>query len=240
MTHSTPPLQDLPLWAWLGLPPLLVLAQLLTLGWSKEIHDAVFTGELGVVELGTTLVYLPGIVAGLLALRLRDRLPKGRLAAVWIAIFVLGSFYIAGEEISWGQHLFQWQSPELFQAINKQQETNLHNTSSWLNQKPRLAMELWILVGGIIVPLRQWLGRRRPDPRLHWQAWVWPTPVILPAALMCFFIKLPVHVQKWLELEQPLFTGFNLNETHEFSIALFLTLYLCSIYFRARQMPCPA
>ena len=39
----------------------------------------------------------------------------------------LFSFFGAGEEISWGQRLFGFQSPEFFIDNNAQQETGLHN-----------------------------------------------------------------------------------------------------------------
>ena len=38
-------------------------------------------------------------------------------------VFLFG----AGEEISWGQRIFGWETPEDFKAINDQDETNLHN-----------------------------------------------------------------------------------------------------------------
>ena len=46
-------------------------------------------------------------------------------------IFYLGLsllFFVAfGEEISWGQTIFGWETPEAFREINAQGETNLHN-----------------------------------------------------------------------------------------------------------------
>lgn len=36
---------------------------------------------------------------------------------------------MALEEISYGQHVFHWQTPEYFSSINLQGETNLHNLS---------------------------------------------------------------------------------------------------------------
>lgn len=46
-----------------------------------------------------------------------------------LATFVLGSlfFFGAGEEISWGQRIFDVQSSEFFRTHNAQGETNLHN-----------------------------------------------------------------------------------------------------------------
>lgn len=48
----------------------------------------------------------------------------------WFAVGVaLFCGFVAMEEISWGQRLWGWQSPELFLAHNFQQETNLHNVA---------------------------------------------------------------------------------------------------------------
>jgi H+/Cl- antiporter ClcA len=38
-------------------------------------------------------------------------------------VFIFG----AGEEVSWGQRLFNLETPELFQKYNAQKETNIHN-----------------------------------------------------------------------------------------------------------------
>ena len=43
------------------------------------------------------------------------------------ALYGLLFFMAAGEEISWGQRIFGWESSEFFLENNKQDETNLHN-----------------------------------------------------------------------------------------------------------------
>jgi multisubunit Na+/H+ antiporter MnhG subunit len=45
-------------------------------------------------------------------------------------VFALGTFFVAGEEIAWGQHIFGWSTPGALEAVNVQQETTLHNISS--------------------------------------------------------------------------------------------------------------
>ena len=70
----------------------------------------------------------------------------------WLGIAAICCFYIAFEEISWGQSFFQWSTPESWQEINNQNETNLHNTSRLLNHIPRYGLMIGILVGGIIMP----------------------------------------------------------------------------------------
>lgn len=40
-------------------------------------------------------------------------------------------FFGAGEEISWGQRLLGFQTPEPLSQVNRQEEFNLHNLSAW-------------------------------------------------------------------------------------------------------------
>ena len=73
--------------------------------------------------------------------------------ASWFGLAAICCLYVGGEEVSWGQHIFDWATPQFWLDVNDQQETNLHNTSSWLDQKPRLVLEIGILVGGLVLPL---------------------------------------------------------------------------------------
>ena len=68
-------------------------------------------------------------------------------------IGALSCFYIAGEEMSWGQHFFHWNTPEYWAEVNRQQETNLHNTYAIFEKTPRSILELGIAIGGLGVPL---------------------------------------------------------------------------------------
>jgi hypothetical protein len=77
----------------------------------------------------------------------------------WLLAFVVAMVYFAGEDINWGQYYVGWATPEYFMQHNREQETNLHNMSSWFNQKPRLVAELWMLVACIAVPLGWQLPR---------------------------------------------------------------------------------
>ncbi|UOV00071.1 hypothetical protein MUU74_08960 [Chryseobacterium daecheongense] len=51
----------------------------------------------------------------------------GGLWKVGVLLMALGMFFGGGEEISWGQRIFNVQSSEFFKENNAQQETNLHN-----------------------------------------------------------------------------------------------------------------
>ena len=71
----------------------------------------------------------------------------------FILIQYIGLIYFLGEEISWGQHIFNWQSPEIFNKLNNQNETNIHNISNLFNELPRSLVLLWCSFSSIFVIL---------------------------------------------------------------------------------------
>jgi len=52
---------------------------------------------------------------------------RGMGAGFWFLILAALFFFIAGEEISWGQRIFGWATPDWVKEDNLQQETNIHN-----------------------------------------------------------------------------------------------------------------
>lgn len=85
-----------------------------------------FIREDGILEWLTVLAL--GSAAAVMAGRLwryrADASIRQRLA--WCAILVLFTFG-AGEEISWGQRLFAFGTPDFLREWNAQEETNIHN-----------------------------------------------------------------------------------------------------------------
>ncbi|MGR8953047.1 MAG: hypothetical protein ACU83V_11620, partial [Gammaproteobacteria bacterium] len=67
-------------------------------------------GESGLFEHLTVVSLLPGILFGLHTFR-RDRDKVHPLAAYWVLVWSLALIYFAGEEASWGQWYFHWDTP---------------------------------------------------------------------------------------------------------------------------------
>jgi len=84
-----------------------------------------FTKEDGLVEYGTLLFYfLSFLVTAIIGIKL-FKAKKNFFALLYFVFSV--SFFLAGfEEISWGQRIFQIETPE-FLSNNYQNETNFHN-----------------------------------------------------------------------------------------------------------------
>ncbi len=220
----------LPRWLWLGFPPLLAIIVFATRLLAPAFYDQYIEGELGLVELATPIVALCGLFVGLSLLRSLHQIPL-RAMRVWVVLITLSCFYIAGEELSWGQQLFQWDTPQTIDQLNDQHETNLHNMSSWFDQKPRLLLELWVLIGGIIVPLRQrWSPARHT--KVFWK-WFWPTLECVPTAVLAIAIRLPERYRKIVGPDSLPFE-IRWSEPQEYYFALFLLIYLLVIRARLR------
>jgi hypothetical protein len=139
---------------------------------------------------------------------------------LWFALAAACCFYVGGEEISWGQHLVNWTTPEYWSQYNDQNETNLHNTSSWLDQKPRAILMVGIVIGGLIIPaLRRWKSDWVPAKFNE----IYPSGYL---SLIALLVIVPYLVQN----NYNLFTGKNLfervSEVQELCMYYFVTLYL--------------
>ena len=147
-----------PLWG-VWLPVLLALTGLVLAYVAPDYSTEVFMAEgWGPVEM--THVIFPAAMTVIAALALHRAWPASATTLrAWLAALILGGIYIAGEEASWGQHFFNWSTPEYWSSINRQQETNLHNVSSWLNHKPRVALQVAIILTVIVMPIARHYGR---------------------------------------------------------------------------------
>lgn len=227
MSNFADPCGDrLPTWLWLWFPPLLLLVIIPLKIFAPAFYTLRIDGELGLIELATPIISIAGAVVGFQLMRIASTLPTRRIR-IWVLLTTLGCVYFAGEELSWGQHLFGWGTPEYIEAVNDQEETNLHNMSSWFDQKPRMLLEFWVLIGGVIWPL---IGRSAGAPDQD-RYWFWPTIEVLPTAILAILIRLPERIKSLFGIEQlPLELRF--SEPQEYYFALFLLIYLASIRMR--------
>ena len=109
----------------MGFVPLMAVVFFLAYFLRPDFYAWLETKE-GPVEYATVVVLIPGIVAGWFAFKHRRSI-AGRWIGPWMILGALALFYFAGVELSWGQHILKWDSPDLFKQVNRQEETNLHN-----------------------------------------------------------------------------------------------------------------
>ena len=188
-----------------------------------------FAKESGAVETITAVLLALAIVAvlHLLAKLLTISKPANthqyvKLSVLWTVIFGLGCVYFLGEEISWGQHLGGWETPDAWKEINDQNETNLHNTSGWLDQIPRTVLTIGIICGGVIFPLLrrgESQGRTGEDFLIHFM----PSKKCLWAGACVAVLEVLLTVGK--VTDTTLLPNFG-GEIKESLIAMFLLVYI--------------
>jgi len=212
---------------WLWIPLAILLAQIgIEIFGSHEFKGAVHS-ENGPHE---SLQFLCAFAGLIFALRSLFHIPPDQKPFLtgWIICFALGCAYISGEEISWGQHIFEWGTPEFWSSVNDQNETNLHNTSSWLDQKPRLILFIGVIVGGLIIPALQ---KFKPQLLPEIFKLIYPPAFLSLTAFLALSVKLIDKVDERLP-EMIIFS--RASEVEELYVFYFVFMYLMVLYRRLR------
>ena len=199
-----------------------------------------FAKESGAVEIITAvlLAVAIGVVAAflvqLIAMPTQSQpLNYRKLTIAWCIIYCLGCIYFLGEEISWGQHLFGWATPEAWMEVNDQGETNLHNTSGWLDQVPRNVLTFGIVVGGFIFPMAQRKRPLNPDSFIgSFLVHFMPGWNCLCAGACVVLRELLVIIAKASGIKALSIAD---GEVKESLIALFLLVYIVDLFQRTTQ-----
>lgn len=112
--------------ALMGMIVVVLVATVAIYLWDEVYFWETYAAEDNLVEYGTAIfLFVASLVLAGNARALRNR--GLRFAAALTVFYALLFFFAAGEEVSWGQRIFGWETGETFREINKQQETNLHN-----------------------------------------------------------------------------------------------------------------
>jgi hypothetical protein len=168
-------LWTLPLW--------IVLGAMLAAVMGKAAYKW-YASEDGFAETLQALLYAAALIYALrLSLRMHRTGVDRRLVALY-GLLCLGLVFMVGEEISWGQRIVGWGTPELLVETNKQAETNLHNiygvgaTFKWLQM---------VVAGyGVILPILVAVGWRPLQRFGAWLIWIVPHWTLIPFFLPLF------------------------------------------------------
>ncbi len=158
-------------WLWALLPVVIVGGAAVAAVLGRDAYR-LYTGEDGIVESLQVVAYAVALVAAARLTRHLRTTGAARWLVVLYALLAAGLVFMIGEELSWGQRIFEWGTPETLADANKQAETNLHNiygvgdTFKWIQ----------MLAGayGAFLPFAM---RRVPEARraeLTWIVPAWP------------------------------------------------------------------
>lgn len=217
-------------WWWLGVPVVTAVALFATYAVSPDFYrERVLPEGYGILELSHFLIPLAGFFI-CISLFWLPLVRSWRLLRVAVVFFAFTCFYIAGEEHSWGQWFFHWDTPEFWGKLNRQNETNLHNTIVLFNQLPQNILQAAIIIGGIVLPLswraKQWVSGIPIIVALT------PPVAIVPVAVTAIGFNMLVTLQKSDVVGELLARPSEAAETFYY---MFILFYLIMLRRRLRQ-----
>ena len=234
---------DLNPFLWFYFPILITLIFFIVKFLNINFFITYFKGEKGIIENGTFLALFFAIITSFSVLNKLKKNLNLKTLFFFIIFFLIGLIYFTGEEISWGQQWFKWETNNFFKRINDQSETNFHNISSWLDQKPRFALIFFVIFGGIFCPF---LNKKNILNSKKLTAWIYPTIYCFPTSLICLLYYLLDNFYKFLCYGTPgiditckyipSLLHFRTSEIIELYISFFLLIYILSINSRLKNI----
>lgn len=174
------------------------------------------------------------LVAGIFAVLAVGRLRRQhRVAAMLVGLFAVAAVFAAGEEISWGQRLLGWGTPEALGDINHQEETNLHNITTVPVQKAFNYLQLAAgLYGGVVAVVLRSIWRRRP----------FLADLLLPAVFLApaFLLMAVYRLARLTVLTDMRYVLVKIGELPETSLALAFAGFAYTVWTSARRDDVPA
>jgi hypothetical protein len=179
-------------------------------------------------EIAWVLAFVLGVVVTARLAKSGDR----TLTALYV-VFVIGLFFIVGEEISWGQRLFGIETPEFLEESNRQRELNLHNI---FGVQTVFSWGMFVVgLYGTVVPLVLW---RRFGA---WSRWpdlakaVVPHPLLVPAFLLMLVWR---FYRNLFEPPASIYYGVSeFGEITELVLALAFLAFVTHQFFRTKRSP---
>ena len=212
--------------------PILVALGLFSLGWfyPQLLFTWFFNEKTGIAEFVHTLFpFLTALIA--LRLMLYRFIRRDVFLLLWCLAMMVGGIYLSGEEASWGQHYVGWTTSEYWASVNDQQETNLHNLSHWLDQKPRLILTIGICLGGLVWP---YFLLNKPEIMLRRFDFTYPPASLVTLAALVFLSEAYLYI-RWL-VPEDFSKTFRSGEFQETFIVWFLLVYALCLLKRAKSV----
>jgi hypothetical protein len=202
----------------------IVFAPIVVLAWAyymQSIHYVLFrwfVREDGIVEVAQVFaLFAAAYLSARLVLLNKS---KDKLVAGIVGLSCFGFLLLTGEEISWGQRIFEWDTPSHYAAVNMQRETNLHNHKAVF----AMTIRLYVLIG--IVGSFAWIST--PLLRLMLSEklikYVIPSPLV-----MTYFLPSLMYNYYRVAIGRRPFDKW--EETTELLLYLAMAIHFAHVYF---------
>ena len=183
-------------------------------GWNAFIwFENGLIETLQVIILSTTILILLNFYL------LKKNYLDSSLLKKFIIIEICGLSYLLFEEISWGQHIINFDTFKFFLNknnffYNHQGEMNLHNTSRIFNEFPRILVIIWCSLSIIILKFTKLVNKKELAPIIM------PNKKLISISYLILIFYLPdliltklgmVNHSELAIVENEVFMGYNFN-----------------------------
>ena len=158
------------------------------------------------------------LVSIIILIKIKFNLKKINFVNLFIIIKIFALIYYLGEEISWGQHFFKWDSPVIFQEINNQKETNLHNISNLFDQLPRALVFFWCAFSIILIKFIKIKNKNNEDLFLL----ISPNKKLIYISLLLLVLSIPDIVVDIFNLHPGHYEKLVTGGTVDIPVAIFI------------------
>lgn len=164
---------------------------------------------------------------------------------VFIVLLAIVLFVGAGEELSWGQHLLGFETPESVAKHNRQGEFNLHNLNPFAGREvdgsPKSGLERWLTIGRMFSLF--WAGFCVAIPLINLASSAanrFLTTLNFPIVPLWIGLAFPVnHVMSKFVAAMLDINGHYIVEVKESGFALLFLLFATSYYISLRRRTRP-
>lgn len=144
-----------------------------------------------------------------------------------LILYSIGLTYYFFEEISYGQHLFFWITPEFFSNLNTQNETNFHNMSNLLNELPRTLLLLFCSLSFLFAKLIRFKSK-------NLALFILPNSKLMYLSCLILLFVIPDLIIDIFDIK-PFFLSWEV-ERHPFNFSVDLTQLLTFTFIRLSEL----
>lgn len=189
---------------------------------SEEVWRKIDEEDGPIESLQFAGLFVSSLVSGAIAYRLFSN--RQLITAVLYSLAGLGLFFVAGEEIAWGQRILHFETPETLAEVNEKREVSVHNVGS-LSELFNVGKFFVGLYGGLGWCVLAWLAPRRDVRGLE----LFVVPWFLSSA---FLVILAQRILRWTILQGSVPRGY--GEFDESCFVFGVTAFLILVWRRLR------
>ena len=210
--------------------PIVLIIGSLVLFMKKHHLFLIFEQEDGLIEtLQVVLLFLSTFLSAILS---KLFFKKNNVLSLLFGILAMGFFFVASEEISWGQRIFDIETPKEYAELNTQGEITLHNYGPVFSYVYKAYTAIGF-VGAFLWIVKKYLAKHLPTVFKETILVLVPGWQYLLYFLTAFLYNLEVHI---LHPRSGRNTGNALwEEPMELLLFLGVSIFLLELFVRARK-----